>query len=169
MATTMCGLTRTATLQEPASPNMSLMHVQSTLLLSFPRRAPYTASTPLSLGFMTSPSVMPQPLPHAQPMSNSNHNSRSNNSKLPPSTLRSQSMRAPPTCPPPMAVPSRATSNLHPTRRLTGMSIQTRPARCPALLDSHTHPHRCRRHSLIMDGPLSNACRLMCDGSLEGV
>lgn len=165
MGTTMCGLTRTATLQELASPNMSLMLAQSTLPLSFPRRAPYTASTPLSLGFMTSPSVMPQPLPHAPPMSNSSHNNHSNNSKLPPCTLRSQSMRAPPTCPPPMAALSQTTSNPHPTRRLMVMSIQTRPARCPAPLDSHTHPHRCRRHSLTMDGPLSNGCRLMCDPS----
>lgn len=169
MATTMCGLTRTATLQELGSPNMSLMLAQSTLplLLRFPRRAPYTANTPLSLGFMTSPSVTPQPLPHAPPMSNSSLNNHSNNSKLLPSILRSHSMQAPPTCPPPMAAPSQATSNLHPSRRLTGMRIQTRPVRCPTPPVSHMHPRRCRRSSLTMGGPRSNACRLMCDGSLE--
>ncbi len=146
---------------------MSLMLAQSTLPLSFPRRAPYTVNNPLSLGFMTTPSVTPQPLPHAPPMSNSSLNNHSNNSKLLPPILRSHSMLAPPTCPPPMAVPSQITSNLHPLRRLMGLRTQTRPARCPTPLVSHTHPRRCHHSSLTMDGPRSNACRLMCDGSLE--
>lgn len=146
---------------------MSLILAQSTLPLSFPRQAPYTASTPLSLGFTTFPSVTPQPLPHAPPMSNSSHNNHNNNSKLPPSTLRSHSMLALPTYQPPMVAPSQATSNPPPTRRLTGTSIQTRPARCPAPPDSHTHPRRCHRNSQTTDGPHSNACRLMCDCSLE--
>lgn len=164
MATTMCGLTRTATSRELASPNMSLMLAQSTLPLSFPRRAPYMASTPLSLGFMTSPNVTQQPLPTAPPMSNSNHNNHSNNSKLPP-TPRSHSMQALPTCPPPMAAPLRATSNLPPTRRLMDTSIQTKPARYLAPPVFHTHPRRCRHSSQTTGG--SNACRLMCEGPLE--
>lgn len=165
MATTMCGLTRTATSRELASPNMSLMLAQYTLPLSFPRQAPYTASTPLSLGFMTSPSVMQQPLPHAPPMSNSSHNNHSNSSKLPPSTPRSHSMQALPTCPPPMAAPLRAMSNPPPMRRLTDTSIQTKPARYLAPPVFHTHPRRCRHSSQTMGG--SNACRLMCKGPLE--
>lgn len=168
MATTMCGLTRTATSQELASPNMSLMPVQSTLLPSFPRRAPYTANSPLSLGFMTSPSVTPQPLPHAPLMSNSSHNNLSNNSsKLPPSTPRSPSMQALPTCPPPTVAPLQATSNPPPLKRLTDTSIQTRPAKYLAPPVSHTHPRRCRHSSQTMGGPHSNACRHMCEGSLK--
>lgn len=167
MATTMCGLTRTATSRELASPNMSLMLAQSTLPLSFPRRAPYTANSPLSLGFMTSPSVTPQPLPHAPPMSNSSHNNHSNNSKLPPSTPRSQSMQALPTSPPPTVAPLQATSNPPPSKRLTDTSIQIRPAKYLAPPVSHTHPRRCRHSSQTMGGPRSNACRLMCEGSLK--
>lgn len=167
MATTMCGLTRTATSQELAFPNTSLILAQSTLPLSFPLRAPYTASTPLSLGFMTSPSVTQQPLPHAPPMSNNSHNNHSNNSKLPPSTPRSHSTQAPPTCPPHMAEPSRATSNPPPTRRLTDTSIQTKPAKYLAPPVFHTHPRRCRHSSQTTGGPRSNACKLMCEGPLK--
>lgn len=167
MATTMFELTRTGTSRELASPSTPITLGQSTPPLSFPHRAPYTDSIPLSLGFMTSPSVMLRPLPTVQPMSNSSRNNHSNNRKLPPPIPRKLYIQVQPICLPPMAGHSQATLNLLPTRRLTDMSIQTKPARCPAPPGSHTRPHRCPRSSLTTEGLHNNACRLTCDGSFK--
>lgn len=166
-ATTMFELTRTGTSRELASPNTPIMLGQSTHPLSFPRRAPYTDSTPLNLGFMTSLSVTPRPLPTAPPTSNSSRNNHSNNRKLPPPIPRRPYIQVQPICLPPTAAHSQATLNLLPTRRSTDMSIQTKPARCPAPPGSHMRPHRCRRSSLTTDGLHNNACRLTCDDSLK--
>lgn len=154
-----------ATPPEPVSPNTRRILGRSTLLLSSPRRAPCTASTPLSLGCTTSPSVITRPRPHAPPMNNSRRNNP-NSSKLPQSTPRSRSTLAPPTCLQPTAAPSLAMSSPPPTRRLTRLSIQTRPAKFPALPASRTHLHRCRS-SPITGGLRSNACRLTCDWLLK--